>query len=56
MTEDILFTMFPGTATDLGYQICITSFMVLKFRALFKGWMETITPCLLLYHCAPRIP
>jgi hypothetical protein len=41
MTEDILFTVFPGTATDLGYQICTTSFMLLQFRAPFKGWMET---------------
>lgn len=29
--------------------------MVLQFRALFKGWMETTTPCLLPYHSAPRI-
>lgn len=55
MTEDVLFAVLPGTATDLGCQICRTSFMVLQFRALFKGWMETITLCLLPYHYIPRI-
>lgn len=54
MTEDDLSAVLPGTATDLGCEICRTSFMVLHLRALFKGWMEIITPCFLPYHSVPR--